>query len=88
MRGDLSNNIVSIKIEEGSKKPISLNEKSFYGKIESGYLQLSLIEGCYLLEKGRLNIFEDDKPCDKDYIIDLLKNQGLYATNGVYRRIA
>ena len=34
MRGNLSNEIVSIKIEEGSKRPISLHEKSFFGKIE------------------------------------------------------
>lgn len=85
MRGDLSNNIVSVKIEEGSKKPIALNEKSFYGRIESNYLQLSLIEGCYLLEKGRLNIFEDDQPCDKDYIIGLIKDLGIYAKYLVYR---
>ena len=34
MRGNLSNEIVSIKIEEGSKRPIALHEKSFFGKIE------------------------------------------------------
>ncbi len=27
MRGNLSNDIVSIKIEEGSKRPIALHEK-------------------------------------------------------------
>lgn len=85
MRGDLSNNIVSIKIENGSKRPISLNEKGFYGKIECNYLNLSLIESFYLLEKGRLDIFEDDEPCDEDYIMDLLKNQGLYARYIVFR---
>ena len=60
MRGNLSNGIVSIKIEEGSKRPIALHEKSKFGKIEANFLQLSLIEACYLLEKGRLNIYEDD----------------------------
>ncbi len=85
MRGDLSDNIVSIKIEDGSKRAISLNEKSFYGKIESDCLQLSLVEGFYLLEKGRLNIFEDNQPCDEDYIRSLLKSQGLYARYIVFR---
>ena len=33
MRGNLSNDIVSIKIEEGSKRPIALHEKSLFGKI-------------------------------------------------------
>ena len=35
MRGNLSNGIVSIKIEEGSKRPIALHEKSMFGKIEA-----------------------------------------------------
>ena len=43
MRGNLSNDIVSIKIEEGSKRPIALHEKSLFGKIESDSLNLSLI---------------------------------------------
>ena len=42
MRGNLSNEIVSIKIEEGSKRPIALHEKSKFGKIEANFLQLSL----------------------------------------------
>lgn len=44
MRGNLSNDIVSIKIEEGSKRPIALHEKSLFGKIEADTLNLSLIE--------------------------------------------
>ena len=56
MRGNLSNEIVSIKIEPGSKRPIALHEKSKFGKIEADCLILSLIEACYLLEKGRLDI--------------------------------
>ena len=38
MRGNLSNDIVSIKIEEGSKRPIALHEKSLFGKIEADTL--------------------------------------------------
>jgi tRNA-intron endonuclease len=85
MRGNLSNDIVSVKIEEGSKRPIALHEKSKFGRIEASFLQLSLIEACYLLEKGRLDIYEDDVECTIDYMIDLLKNQELYGRYVVYR---
>ena len=73
MRGNLSNDIVSIKIEEGSKRPIALHEKSLFGKIEADTLNLSLIEACYLHEKGRLDVYEDEIKCSLDYLIDLLK---------------
>jgi len=85
MRGDLLNDIVSIKIEEGSKRPIALHEKSKFGKIEADFLHLSLIEACYLQEKGRLNIYEDDVKCSVGYLIDLIKEQDLYAKYIVYR---
>ena len=85
MRGNLSDEIVSIKIEEGSKRPIALHEKSKFGKIEADCLHLSLIEACYLLEKGRLNIYEDDIECSVGYLIDLLKEQNNYAKYIVYR---
>ncbi|MBR3113180.1 MAG: tRNA-intron lyase [Methanobrevibacter sp.] len=85
MRGNLSNDIVSIKIEEGSKRPISLHEKSLFGKIEADTLNLSLIEACYLLEKGRLDIYEDDIECTVGYLIDILKEQGIYGKYIVYR---
>lgn len=85
MRGNLSNDIVSIKIEEGSKRPIALHEKSLFGKIEADSLNLSLIEACYLLEKGRLDIYEDGVECSIGYIIDLLKEQGIFGKYVVYR---
>ncbi len=85
MRGDLSNNIISIKIEENSKRAISLHEKSMFGKIESDTLQLSLIEAAYLLEKNRLNIYENDEKLDINYFMDLLKRKELYNKYIVYR---
>ena len=85
MRGKLSDGIVSIKIEEGSKRPIALHEKSKFGKIEADSLNISLIEACYLLEKGRLDIYEDDVECSIGYIIDLLKEQEAYGKYVVYR---
>lgn len=85
MRGNLSNGIVSIKIESGSKRPIALHEKSKFGKIESEFLQLSLIEAGYLQEKGRLNIYEDGSLCSIGYLIDLIKHKELYGKYVVYR---
>ena len=73
MRGNLLNDMVSIKIEEGSKRPITLHEKSKFGKIEVDCLNLSLIEACYLLEKGRLDIYENEIECSIGYLIDILK---------------
>ena len=85
MRGNLSNDIVSIKIEEGSKRPIALHEKSMFGQIDADSLNLSLMEACYLLEKGRLDIYEDDVECSIGYIIDILKEQDSYGKYIVYR---
>ena len=85
MRGILANGIVSIKIEEGSKRPIALHEKSKFGKIEADFLHLSLIEACYLLEKGRLDIYEEDMQCSIGYLIDLLKQEELYGKYIVFR---
>ena len=85
MRGILSDGIVSIKIEEGSKRPVALHEKSKFGKIEADCLQLSLIEACYLLEKDRLNIYENEAMCSLGYLIDLLKEQEIYGKYIVYR---
>ena len=85
MRGDLLDDIVSIKIEEGSKRPIALHEKSKFGKIEADFLHLSLIEACYLQEKARLNIYENDVKCSVGYLIDLIKGYDLYGKYIVYR---
>ena len=85
MRGNLSDDVVSIKIEEGSKRPIALHEKSMFGRMEADTLNLSLIEACYLLEKGRLDVFEDDVECSIGYLIDLLKERNAYGKYIVYR---
>ncbi|MCQ2972891.1 MAG: tRNA-intron lyase [archaeon] len=85
MRGNLENEIVTVKIEEGAKKPIALNEKSYFGKIEGDNLHLSIIEACYLSEKGRLNVFEDDVECMTAYLLDLIKTKGLLGKYLVYR---
>ena len=85
MKGVLKDDIVSVFIEEGSKKPIALNQKSFFGKLENNLLELSLIEATYLMEKGRLNIYENDEKCELSYIINLIKEKDNYGRYIVYR---
>jgi len=85
MKAILNDDIVSVLIDEDNRKAISLNEKSFFGKIEDNFLELSLIEACYLMEKGRLNIYENDKKCDFTYIIDLIRKKNSYGKYIVYR---
>ena len=46
---------------------------------------LSLIEACYLHEKGRLDVYEDEIKCSLDYLIDLLKNKEIYGKYIVFR---
>jgi len=85
MKGVLKDDIVSVFIEEGSKKPIALNQKSFFGKLENDVLELSLIEATYLMEKGRLNIYENDEKCELSNIINLIKEKDNYGRYIVYK---
>ena len=56
--------------------------KSDNGKIDEDTLNLSLIEASYLVEKDRLDVYEDDILCSISYFIDLLKERNLY--QGIY----
>ena len=85
MRGDLCEGIVTIKIEKGNQRAVSLNQKSQFGKLSEDCLELSIIEACYLMESGRLDIYENDKKCDVNYIIDLIKEEEIYGKYLVYR---
>ena len=85
MRGDLCEGFVTIKIEEGNQRAVSLNQKSQFGKLSEDCLELSIIEACYLMESGRLDIYENDKKCDVNYIIDLIKEEEIYGKYLVYR---
>ena len=85
MRGDLYDETVTIIIEEGSKRPIALNQKSHFGKLEENVLELSLIEALYLMENKRLDIYKDDKKCDMTFMLDLIKQKGLHGKYIVYR---
>lgn len=85
MRGNLYDDFVTIQVEEGSKKPISLHEKSHFGKLENDILELSLIEAFYLLENNRLNVFEHDKKLSIDELRNVLKRKELYGKYVVFR---
>lgn len=89
MRGDLSDEIVTIKIEENlNQKAISLNQKSSFGKLEDDVLELSLIEAFYLMEKGRLNIYENsesDEKLESNYIRNRIKENSGYSKYIVYK---
>ncbi|MCC7553138.1 MAG: tRNA-intron lyase [Methanobacteriaceae archaeon] len=85
MKGILNDDVITIFIEEGSKKPISLNQKSFFGKLHDDFLELSLIEASYLMEKGRLDIYENDEKCEFKYILNLIKEKDSYGKYIVYK---
>lgn len=85
MRANLCDGTVTIKIEKGNKKPISFNQKSGFGKLSEEMLELSIIEACYLMENGRIDIYENDSKCELSYILDMLKNDNLYGKYIVYR---
>ena len=85
MRGDLCEGIVTVKIEEGNQRAVSLNQKSQFGKLSEDCLELSIIEACYLMESGRLDIYENDEKCEIPYIIDLIKEQEIYGKYLVYK---
>ena len=89
MRGDLSEEIVTITIKENlNQKAISLNQKSSFGKLEEDVLELSIIEAFYLMEKGRLDIYENsesDKKLELNYIRNIIKKNSGYAKYLVYR---
>ena len=89
MRGDLSEEIVTITIEENlNQKAISLNQKSSFGKLEGDVLELSVIEAFYLMEKGRLDIYENsesNKKLEPNYIRNIIKQNSGYGKYIVYK---
>lgn len=89
MRGDLIDEIVTITIKENlNQRAISLNQKSHFGKLEEDGVELSVIEAFYLMENGRLNIYESsksDKKLEPNYIRNIIKENSGYAKYLVYK---
>ncbi|MDR2830816.1 MAG: tRNA-intron lyase [Methanobrevibacter sp.] len=84
MKGELFDEIISINIKY-SQKAITLNQRSHFGKLEGDILELSLIEGTYLLEKSRLKIYLNNKKVDFEFLISLIREKGLYGKYIVFR---
>ncbi|GAA5819504.1 MAG: tRNA-intron lyase [Methanobrevibacter sp. CfCl-M3] len=84
MRGELFDEIISIKIND-NQRAAALNQKSHFGKLEGDNLELSLIEGTYLLEKNRLNVYLNDEKIEFEHLISLVRNKGLHGKYIVFR---
>lgn len=78
MRGELFDEIITVKVDENSQKAVSLNQKSYFGKLNENNLELSLIEAFYLMENGRLNIYQNNKKLEESYLLDLIKEKESY----------
>ena len=63
MRGDLFDEIVTIPIDENSRRPIALHEKSHFGNLKEDRLELSLIEDLF----GKFLVYSDLK--NRGYVI-------------------
>lgn len=85
MRGELSEEIVTVNIEKDSQKAISINQKSSFGNLEDDTLELSLIEAFYLMENGRLNIYQNNQKLEEKDIRDLIKNKSIYGKYIIYK---
>lgn len=81
MHADLYKDLVTIVNPKSTK----LNQKSHYGKLEEDRLELSLIEGSYLMEKGKISIHKDNVELSLDQVMSLLKEKELYSKYSVYR---
>lgn len=85
MRGNIYDDFVTIQIGESSKKAISLHEKSYFGKLESDVLELSLIEAFYLLENNRLSVYNGEERLSIDDLRNILKQKEIYGKYVVFR---
>ena len=61
LTGTLQEDKITIK---KSKNTARLNERSGFGKKNKNNLEISLLEGCFLLEEDKLKILQDNKPVD------------------------
>jgi tRNA-intron endonuclease len=81
MVGILKEDRVLIKDE---KRASRLQQRGF-GRRKEGILELSLIEGLYLLEKGTIEIKEGRKKFSFETFLETLREEGLYNKYMVYR---
>ena len=81
MRSELSQDVVTIF----NPSSVKINQKSHFGKLEDDRLELSLIEAVFLLEKGKISIFEEEKEYSLNELTSLLKEKGLYSKYKVFK---
>jgi tRNA-intron endonuclease len=81
MRSELFNDIVTIY----DPNSVKINQKSHFGNLIDNRIELSLIEAAFLLEKGKINIFSNEKEYTLNEFITLLKEKGLYIKYSVFR---
>ena len=85
MQGELLDGSISININESNQKAISLNQKGHFGRLENDVLDLSLVEGLYLLEKNRLKVYKNNERIEFEYLKNILISRDLYSKYIVFR---
>ncbi|MBM4240157.1 MAG: tRNA-intron lyase [Euryarchaeota archaeon] len=81
MQSRLGDNLVIVTDDNGTK----LHEKSHYGQKSPEGLQLSLIEALFLIERGKIEIFRDEKKISIREMIQIIQNEGLFTKYCVFK---
>jgi tRNA-intron endonuclease, archaea type len=74
MKAELSGDVVIIT----DKKGLKLHEKSHYGSKVDQSLQLSVIEAFFLMEKGKIEILQNEKKISMGDMSKIIHNKDLY----------
>ena len=68
----LIKSVLSVKrIISNDKNAISLYSKSRFGELISGKILYSLVEALYLVEKKKMNVYQDDKKLNYEKLIQM-----------------
>lgn len=78
----VSNDRVIVKHEHAH----NLYNKRYYGNLTESGLELSFIEALYLLEKGKIEIFNsDDNPLSLEDMTNIIRQKHVYSHYLVYK---
>jgi tRNA-intron endonuclease, archaea type len=69
----ISVQLVGEILSTNEAEAIQLQKKSFFGEIVNGKVHYSLSEGLYLVDKGKIEIFQDNKVLGFDELIKKFK---------------
>lgn len=81
MQSYISHDLVTVIDPQAAK----LNKKSFYGRLQNDKLELSLIEALYLLYKGKISIFDQEKELSLEDMSKTIQRENLYSKYLVYK---